>query len=302
MTEQPTMEKAEAGKPPRPRSPRDRRRWVRWLLRGVVGLLALLVLLVAGVLVYLQTSAGSARVLALGLQAANGAIAGRLSAGSLTLRGGHLVFRDVRLATPEGETVAHVDLLEVRVALLPLLGKTVHLPLVRIDHPELWLAVDGEGTNLARAIAPRHPGPAGPSTPGRPLPFTFVVDALSLDRGAVRLVQGSGEEARRIALSGLELRGAGRFSGPTGSFDGKLDAGGLLAGLLTGPLRLSAQGRHAGRTLDGAVDLGLAGLVLRATAQQAGEGFEVRLERLFVPPAVGQIGRASCRERVFRTV
>jgi len=288
VTELSTEVEEEAGRRPPRKGPRGGRRWARWLLRSVLALAALVVLGVAGALVYVQTPAGSARILALGLRAANEAIAGRLSAGSLTLRGGHLVLRDVTLATPDGEKVAHVETLELRISLLRLLGKTVHLSLVRIDRPDLWLAADDAGTNLARAIAPRHPRPAEPSKPGGPLPFTFVVDQLALERGAVRVVQGQGEEARRIAVSGLQIHGLGQYSGPSGAFEGKVTAGGALSGLLAGPLRLAADARHDGHALDGRIDLGLAGLVLQATARQQGDGTEATLQRLVVPPAVGR--------------
>ena len=80
------------------------------MLRGVLGLLLLVVLVVIGVLAYVQTPGGSARVLALGLRAANEAMAGKLTAGQL-IHGGHIILHDVTLETPEGERVAHVDLL-----------------------------------------------------------------------------------------------------------------------------------------------------------------------------------------------
>jgi hypothetical protein len=115
------------------------------MLRGVLGLLLLVVLGVIGVLVYVQTPGGSARVLALGLRAASEAIAGKLTAGQLEIHGGHIVLHDVTLETPEGERVAHVDLFEIRAALLPLVRKTVHLSVVRIEHPELWLTADDRG-------------------------------------------------------------------------------------------------------------------------------------------------------------
>ncbi|MGZ3446353.1 MAG: translocation/assembly module TamB, partial [Myxococcaceae bacterium] len=168
MREQSTTPEQPTGTPPggggeRAPTPR-RRRWLRRLLWGVLGLLLLVLLLVGGGLVYVQTGAGSARVLALGLRAANEAVAGKLAAGSLQIQGGHIVLRDVTLETPEGERVAHVDLLEVRVGLFALVGKRVHLQLVRIDHPEVWLVLDDEGMNLTRAIAPKHPKPPEPSS------------------------------------------------------------------------------------------------------------------------------------------
>jgi translocation and assembly module TamB len=253
----------------------------------VLGLLALGVLVVAGVLVYVHTEAGSARVLAFGVRAANEAIAGKLTAGSLEIHGGHIVLRDVTLETPEGERVAHVDLLEVRAALLALIGKTVHLSVVRIEHPELWLTLDDEGMNLTRVIAARNPKPAEPSS--GPLPFTFVVDTFQLDRGAVRfVVKGKGEEARRMALTGLGLRAAGRYAGPTGAFDGQLDARAGVSGVLDGPLQLAVRGKGDGKALDASVDLGLAGLVLRGSGSKRGTAAQARLDRLLVPPVVGR--------------
>ena len=259
---------------------------MRWVLRGVLGLLLLVVLAVVGVLIYVQTPGGSARVLAFGLRAANEALAGKLTAGQLEIRGGHIVLRDVTLETPEGERVAHVDLLEIRAALLPLIRKTVHLSVVRIEHPELWLTADDEGMNLDRAIASRHPTPPQPSS--GPLPFTFVVDTFTLDRGAVRFVQGRGEEARRVTLTDLGLRAGGRYAGPSGAFDGKLDGRAAVSGMLQGPLQLSVQGAGDAKTLEANVDLGLAGLVLKASGNRKGSSLQARLERLVVPPTVGR--------------
>ena len=277
--------------PPAPPEPprtagRPRRRWLRWVVRGVLGLLALVVLVLAGVLIYVQTPGGSARVLTFGLRAANEAIAGKLSAGSLELHGGHVVLRDVTLETPEGERVAHVGLLEVRAALLPLIGKTVHLRVVRIERPELWLTADDEGMNLTRAIAARSPKPPEPSS--GPLPFTFVVDSFTLDRGSVRVVQGKGEEARRVSLTGLSLRAGGRYAGPTAAFDGRLDGRAAVSGLVDGPLQLSVRGTGDPKAFEAAVDLGLAGLVLKGQGSKKGAAMQARLERLVVPPAVGR--------------
>ncbi|HSP19854.1 MAG TPA: translocation/assembly module TamB, partial [Myxococcaceae bacterium] len=274
---------AAPGVTPVPAPRRPRRRWVRGVLWGVLGLVGLIVLLVGGALLYVQTAAGSARVLALGVRAANDALAGKLAARSVEIHGGHIVLRDVSLETPEGERVAHVDTLELRVGLFALVRKTVHLRLVRIDHPEVWLTFDEEGMNLSRAIAPKHPKPST-----GPLPFTFVVDGVTLERGSVRVVQGGGKEARRVALSGLALQGKGRYAGPTGAFDGHLEARSTVSGLVDGPLQLSVQGKSDGKALDAAVDLGVAGLVLRASATQQGKSLQARLERLVVPPAVGR--------------
>ncbi|HEY1907850.1 MAG TPA: hypothetical protein VGG91_17510, partial [Myxococcaceae bacterium] len=252
----------------------------------MLGLILLVVLVVLGLVAYVQTPSGGARVLAFGVQAANEALAGKLSAGSLLIQGGHIVLRDVTLESPEGERVAHVDVVEVRVSLLGLIGKRVHLSLVRLEHPEVWLTLDEEGSNLGRAVAAKHPKPPQPSS--GPLPFTFLVDDFTLERGAVRVVQGSGKEARKVALTGLGLHGAGRYAGPTSAFDGKVDGRAAVSGLLEGPLRLAVQGKGDEKSLEADVDLGLAGLVLKGSGSKKGTAMQARLDRLVVPPSVGR--------------
>ncbi len=288
MREQSRIPEQPPPAPPAPPPPavRPRRRWLRWLVRGVLGILLLVVLVVVGAVIYVQTPGGSARVLRFGLQAANEALAGKLNAGSLSIQGGHIVLRDVTLETPEGEKVAHVDLLEVRAALLPLIRKTVHLSVVRIEHPELWLILDEEGTNLTRAIAARNPKPPEPSS--GPLPFTFVLDSFTLDDGAVRLVQGKGEEARTVTLTGLGLRAGGRYAGPTSAFDGRLEGHATVSGMVKGPLQLSVRGAGDPKALEATVDLGLAGLVLKGSGSKKGDAMQAKLERLVVPPSVGR--------------
>ena len=280
--------------PPVPGPPR--RRWLRWGLRVLLGLVLLLVVAVLGLLAWVQTPSGSRGLLALGLQAANEAIAGRLTVRSAEISGGTIVLRDVTLEDPDGERVAHLDLLEARLALLPLIGNTVHLKAVRVEHPELWLTLDESGTNLARAVAPRHPSPPG-QTSG-PLPLTFVVDGLALERGAVRLTRHEDKEVQHLLLGGLQLRGAGRYAGPTGTFEVHADGQGTVSGLLDGALQLTARGKGEGRAREGAVDLGLAGLVVRGSVVQGEGTVQARLERLVVPPAVGRALTSAWTPRV----
>ena len=288
MRERSRIDEQHPPAPPEPPPPaiRPRRRWLRWLVRGVLGILLLVVLVGVGVVIYVQTPGGSARVLAFGLRAANEALAGKLSAGSLEIQGGHIVLRDLTLETPEGEKVAHVDLLEVRASLLPLIRKSVHLSVIRIEHPELWLTADDEGMNLTRAIAARNPKPPEPSA--GPLPFTFVVDSFTLDDGAVRLVQGKGEEARAVTLSGLGLRAGGRYAGPSSAFDGYLEGRAAVSEMVKGPLQLSVRGAGDPKALEASVDLGLAGLVLKGSGTKKGSAMQAKLERLVVPPSVGR--------------
>jgi translocation and assembly module TamB len=269
-------------------APRRPRRWRRWVLLGSLGILLTVLVLLVGAIVYFQTSAGNARLLHLALGAASQALAGHLEARSLVLRGGHLILRDVTLETDEGERVAHVDEIELQLALSSLLHKTLRLERVRILHPQLWLVQDDErGLNLARAIAPREPKP--PQPPSGPPSLTFAVDSLQLESGAVEFVQGRGDGARHVRLSGLGLGGHGRYVGPSGALEGTLEGRGSLHEPLTGPLRLKASARGDGRHLEGSIDLGLAGLLLVASGRQDGsDHLEAKLEKLVVPPAVGR--------------
>ena len=76
MREQSRIQEKAPPAPPEPPPPaaRPRRRWLRWLVRGVLGILLLLLLVGVGVVIYVQTPGGSARVLVFGLRAANEAI------------------------------------------------------------------------------------------------------------------------------------------------------------------------------------------------------------------------------------
>ena len=91
-----------------------------------------------------------------------------------------------------------------------------------------------------------------------------------------------------MALGGLGLRAGGRYAGPTGAFDGRLEGRASVSGLLEGPLQLSVRGTGDAKALDAAVDLGLAGLVLKVSGTRKGSLLQARLERLVVPPAVGR--------------
>jgi len=272
---------------PTPQPRRGRWRWLRWPARVLLGLLALVLLVVLATVAYVQTPSGNARVLRFTLKLAHDALAGGLEAGSLQLQGGHLILTDVTVRTPEGERVAHIDQVEAQVSLSGLLRKTVRVELLRLEHPEVWLVQDERGLNAARAFAPRAPGP--PSPPSSPPSLTFRVDALQIDRGDVKLTVQGGEEPRRFHLEGLGVRAHGQYVGPTGAFQASADAQGTVAEPVPGPLRISAQASGEGDRLEGHVDLGVAGLLLVATARQETRGSALHLERLVVPPALAQV-------------
>ena len=167
---------------PEPEPRRGRWRWLRWPARVLLGLLALVLVVVIATVAYVQTPSGNARILRLALELAKEALAGGLEAGSLQLQGGHLILRDVTLRTPEGERVAHIDEVEAQVSLVGLLRNTVRVELLRLEHPQVWLAVDERGLNVGPcrrrpssspavatllATEPHLPGRCAPDRPGR---------------------------------------------------------------------------------------------------------------------------------------
>lgn len=201
---------------PTPRALRKKRlRRVLWVVLGLVGVP---VLLVAGVLLFLQTEAGSAFLKKQALSILGNTLAGKLDFDEVELHGGHVVLKNAKLFTPEGELVARVGLLDAWVDLGALTRKTVKVTRVTLDEPELHLVSDDQGLNLLRAVAAKHPAPPdeGPSTP---LTWTIDVDALTVSRGFVDLQLPD----RRITAEHLGLTGEAKVN------LGPLEIGGELA-------------------------------------------------------------------------
>lgn len=210
---------------------RRRRRWLVLLLLLVV----LPLTLVGGAWLWLQSSAGEGLVREKVLAAVGDALAGKVETGAIELSGGHLVLRDLKLFTPEGELVASIERVEADVDLPALARERVRLSNVEVTRPRLLLREDERGWNLVRAIAAKHP--AAPATPSKDArnPWRVELDGVRLVEGLFELQQ----EARRVVATRLGAKGDAKVRLDPLEVDGALE----LEATLTAPLeeRLTAK-------------------------------------------------------------
>jgi hypothetical protein len=230
------------------------------ILRAVVlVVVAVVALLVGGTWLFLQTPWGGDTVRRLALPRLNDAIAGHVALDRFRFGGDRLVLVGVALRDPAGALVARVERLEVSFSPLALLRRRVAIDALAIDGPRVWIAADGDGNNLARALAPRHPTarPARPEAPAEDAGPGWVVDVggIAVRDGAFVYSGATGERLAHVAE--LALRGWVRLA-PDAASDGHP--------VLSVDLALDARGAHLAAA--GAVDLttqrtGAQGLVVR---------------------------------------
>jgi hypothetical protein len=166
------------------------------VLALVAGAAVLVALVVGGAVGVARTPWGGERLRRLVLPRLNQALAGRIECDRLRFGGDRLVLEGLALRDPEGALVASAGRLEVVVRLWPLVRRRVEVPLVDLDTPVVSLLRDARGgSNLARAIAPRHPGPEKPDVPaaaagnGAEQPWgggaSFALGALRIRSGRI---------------------------------------------------------------------------------------------------------------------
>ncbi|HZL16732.1 MAG TPA: translocation/assembly module TamB domain-containing protein [Polyangia bacterium] len=180
-----------------------------------LGLVALVALAVGGAWALLQTDWGSRTALGLALPRVNAAIAGRLSVDRFTFGGQWLELRGIALRDPAGHPVVEVERLTVAYSLWELIHRRIAIGRLDIARPELDLVQDAEGSNLARALAPRKPHPAADapktsSSSGGGL--SVAVANLSIADGRVDL-RSTDPGARRVHLRSLGVGGSASFDG-----------------------------------------------------------------------------------------
>ncbi len=226
---------------------KKKRRWWLWLWLLLV--LALLpVALVGGAFVFLGTDAGERMVRAQVLAIANDTLAGKIDASEVRLEGGHLVLRDVKLYTPEGELAATIALVDAWVDLPSLAGQVVKITSITVDAPELFLKQDERGLNLLRAVALKNPSP--PSTDTTPNKWRVELDAIALTKGAIDFQL----DERRITTRDLGITGDARVKLDPLELHGDL----ALASLVTAPLEEQLSVTLRAATTGGPQTFGLA--------------------------------------------
>lgn len=205
---------------------KKKRRWWLWLLLVLAILVLLPVFVVGGAFIFIGTEAGERLVRAQVLSIVNDTLAGKIDAGEVRLEGGHLVLRNVKLFTPEGELVATIALVDAYVDLPSLAGQVVKITKVTIDKPDFQLKQDERGLNLLRAVALKNPSP--PSTDTTQNTWRVELDAIALTQGFIDFQMAE----RRITTKDLSLTGDAQVKLDPLEIHGDL----ALASLVTAPL------------------------------------------------------------------
>jgi|CXWL01.1.fsa_nt_gi translocation and assembly module TamB len=220
-----------------PLAPKRRRRWP-WVLGGIV---LTLVFLVMGAFLYLRTAAGGELLKAQVLRAASAALRGKLELGEVRLWGAFATLTEVKLFTPEGELVAHIERVQARVELWALTRGEVRLDEVQLDGPHLYLKTDDRGLNLSRALASRSG--TIPAEKSESAGVRFGVRSLALRRGSFELQTGN-EPTRQLDFD--ELMADGQVVGSTAplQLEGTLKLSGQSRAPLAAPLSIDIAMRN----------------------------------------------------------
>lgn len=217
------------------------------------------IVLFGGVSLFLESAAGKALLREKVLALVDDALAGKLEAEQLELRGtDHLILTHLELFTPEGELVASLERLEADVDLPALAGQRVNLKNVTVERPRLFLKEDERGWNLSRAIASTPS--LLPEKPSGPLEWRVQVEGLELREGLVDVQQ----EDRRITATKLTARGDAQVRLEPLEVTGQLD----LSSVLTSPLEETLHAKMSGSVKEGPQHYDVA-LTLGGTSMKA---------------------------------
>ena len=231
--------------------------------------------------------------------------------------------KDLALTDAAAQPLFSVDALHVAAASVePLLG-VVHLADVRIDHPQLSLSRDKQGTlNLARlasppaAPKPAEPAPEKTAAPAKAAPFDFGLQHLALNDGAIHVQDqqaGANLGLSKLALTladistvahkpgrytvqtNLDQGGTISSSGTLALADGKLEAAATIE-----QLALAAFQPYLASALTARLSQGTAGAKLAAKADWSGPVFglqlgdsELRLDGLRLDAAAAGTAKGS---------
>ncbi|MDB4982085.1 MAG: hypothetical protein JWM82_2837 [Myxococcales bacterium] len=216
----------------------------------VVGVVIAVLLLVVGLsLVILRTDFGGERVRRLIVSRVNQQIQGTLDIKRLSFGEGKVVLWGVALRDPEGQVVGQVARAELDFAMSRLLHQEIRVTAVVIETPILAVVTDDDGSNLARATAPRKKPAKKPPTPKKKTTregWVLRIDRLELTHGdlskAVRTVD---QLDTKVHVSALGVVASVRYATGNGALDLRLHLQGESQQVPVGPLRLEAQlGAH----------------------------------------------------------
>ena len=233
-------------------------------LRVLGAVVAAVCLLVGLTIVALKTNWGGERLRRMAVSRVNQQIQGHLDIAKLSFGGDRVIVQDVQLRDPDGRFVASVARAEVDVALMRVLHKELRVTGIAVNTPVLDMLSTPDGSNLARALAPRKPAqPTPPKPKTKDEGWVVRLDRFDLTGGLVTIVAGADKPSPKLRLQDLAVHAGARYATGNGDLDLHLDVGGQSAVAPAGPLHLTAdthvRGSHVKLSADGAL---LGGTVL----------------------------------------
>jgi uncharacterized protein involved in outer membrane biogenesis len=216
-------------------------------LRSLGALVALIALTVGTLMLVLRTDWGGERIRRQIVQRVNADIQGTIDIQRLSFGGNKVGVWGVALRDPDGGIVAEVAHAEVGFSLASILRKELRVTGVTIDGPALSVVSDEDGSNLARATAPRKRTPAKPAEPRKTRKnanegWVIRLDRFDLNHGNVRVAESTDDQPRsKVYVAELGVFAAVRYATGNGSLDVTLRVSGESQVMPVGPVRLAAQ-------------------------------------------------------------
>ncbi len=245
--------------------PTTSRRVLRIIGRVALCTVAIVALVIGASWSLLQTKRGSEALRRFALPRVNATLAGSVGVERLSFGGNRLTLDEVVLRDPDGHVVAHVEQIDVTVALSQLVRRHVDVRTLAIRRPELTLVQDARGLNLTRALAPRRARPPAPAAapPGRgERGMAISVRALSITGGAVDFRAAQPGADRHVLVDDIGVRAAMTVAGDDVTANasvtargGQVDVSGRLdTAAMRGHVRVDARLPGARLTADGGID------------------------------------------------
>ncbi|MEN9800450.1 MAG: hypothetical protein RL653_4147 [Pseudomonadota bacterium] len=257
----------------------SRRTWKRlgWAAGAAAGVPLLATLAALG---WLFSPPGEDWARRKGLEAAAGALHGKVDAAKLQLSPSRVRLEQLTVSTPEGQPALRAAALELHFHPLALLDRHVHVEELKLEGVELPLEQDARGLNLARALASKEPSTG-------PLPkLSFQVDRVSVSPLAVSFTDATGPGPREALRAGpLSFTASTAGSTVPLSVKAQLALSGPVAAPVAGPLSLALEATLDGEAVGGRGTLQWAGASLAFSGKRDGtERAEVTLSELRLPP------------------
>lgn len=191
------------------------------VLRVLGGLVALIALALGVTMLVLRSDFGGERLRRLAVSQVNQQIRGSLAIQRLHFGGDSLVLTAVVLRDPDGQEVARVARVEVDFSVLALLHEQVRIKAVEIEAPVLAVVSDEDGSNLARATAPRKKTPEKPRKKTDKEGWVIQLDRFDLARGDVTMATSAGDDSprKKVHLADINLFATARYATGNGNLD-----------------------------------------------------------------------------------